>query len=100
MGMGVGGVEAFCSRPSVWRPMKSGPSVLCCRGLRGYNFLVRMEVLSQGGGNHFGALVGRLVNWPVLTLWVKKQTYLSAVSHNSTQKECIHGCDKMRSPSK
>ena len=50
--MDVGGVEAFCSRPSVWRPMKSGPSVLCCRGLHGYNFLVRMEVLSQlwGGG--------------------------------------------------
>lgn len=48
--MDVDGVEAFCSRPSVWRPMKSGPSVLCCRGLRGYNFLVRMEVLSQGGG--------------------------------------------------
>jgi len=46
----VDGVEAFCSRPSVWRPMKSGPSVLCCRGLRGYNFLVRMEVLSQHGG--------------------------------------------------
>ena len=81
--MGVGGVEAFCSRPSVWRPMKSGPSVLCCRGLCGYNFLVRMEVLSQGGGNHFGALVGRLVNWPVLTQYhiilLRKNAYMAVI---------------------
>ena len=70
--------------------MKSGPSVLCCRGLRGYNFLVRMEVLSRGGHrrgrpskNRFGALVGRLVNWPVLTQYhiilLRKNAYMAVI---------------------